>query len=178
MVKCTYTTHPKPLGMTQFSENGTTVYQNGSDLEDSTLNNDKESDFMSLYGSGLSTLVLKIASNELQNKDLTVLLIHLIHSDWRTGRCRLTTQKVAEILGHQVKTLYPSVRRLKDLNLLVPIKDSRTGEKLYIISPFLLKAGSGRARGFLLKTYYDAINRNQPDTLETILEDAGCFDEP
>ena len=178
MVKCTYTTHPKPLGMTQFSENGTTVYQNGSDLEDSTLNNDKESDFMSLYGSGLSTLVLKIASNELQNKDLTVLLIHLIHSDWRTGRCRLTTQKVAEILGHQVKTLYPSIRRLKDQNLLVPIKDSRTGERLHIISPFLLKAGSGRARGFLLKTYYDAINRNQPDTLETILEDAGCFDEP
>jgi hypothetical protein len=159
-----YSTHPKPLGMTQFSENGTTVYQNGSDLEDSTFSNDRESDFMSLYESGLLMLISKIASNELQNKDLTVLIIHLIHSNWRTGRCRLTTRKVAEILGHQVKTLYPSIRRLKDQNLLVPIKDSRTGEKLYIVSPFLLKAGSGRTKGYLLKTYYDAINNNQPET--------------
>ena len=166
--------------MTQSSENGTTVYQNDSDLEDSTLDDDKELGFMLLYEAGLSTVVEKIATNELQHKDLTVLMIHVIHSDWRTGRCRLTTQRVAEILGHQVKTLYPSIRRLKDQNLLVPIKDSRTGEKLHIISPFLLKVGSGKARGFLLKTYYDAINRNQPDTLDPDgddLEDTGYFDE-
>ena len=162
--------------MTRSSENGTTVYQNDSDLEDSTLDDDKELGFMLLYEAGLSTLIEKIAANELQHKDLTVLMIHVIHSDWRTGRCRLTTQRVAEILGHQVKTLYPSIRRLKDQNLLVPIKDSRTGEKLHIISPFLLKVGSGKARGFLLKTYYDAINRNQPDTLDPDgddLEDTG-----
>ena len=166
--------------MTRSSENGTTVYQNDSDLEDSTLDDDKELGFMLLYEAGLSTVVEKIATNELQHKDLTVLMIHVIHSDWRTGRCRLTTQRVAEILGHQVKTLYPSIRRLKDQNLLVPIKDSRTGEKLHIISPFLLKVGSGKARGFLLKTYYDAINRNQPDTLDPDgddLEDTGYFDE-
>jgi len=170
--------------MTQFSENGTTVYQNAPseslDLADSTLKDDKESDFMLLYEAGLSTLVEKIATSKLQHKDLTVLVIHVIHSDWRTGRCRLTLQKVAEILGHQVKTLYPSIRRLKDQNLLVPIKDSRTGEKLYIISPFLLKVGSGKARGFLLKTYYDAINKNQPDTSHPAgddLEDAGWADE-
>ena len=166
--------------MTQSSENGTTVYQNGSDLEDSTLEDGKESDFILLYEAGLSTLIEKIAANELQHKDLTVMVIHIIHSDWRTGRCRLTLQRVAEILGHQVKTLYPSIRRLKDQNLLVPIKDSRTGEKLHIISPFLLKAGSGKARGFLLKTYYDAINKNQPDILQPDgddSEDSGWADE-
>jgi hypothetical protein len=174
--------------MTRFSENGTTVYQNESDLrageidlEDSTLDDNKESGFMLLYESGFSTVVSKIAANELQHKDLTVLMIHVIHSDWRTGRCRLTTQRVAEILGHQVKTLYPSLKRLKNQNLLVPIKDSRTGERLYIISPFLLKVGSGKARGFLLKTYYDAINKNQPDTSHPDgdnSEDPGYYDEP
>jgi hypothetical protein len=166
--------------MTQSSENGTTVYQNGSDLEDSTLEDGKESGFMLLYEAGFSTLVEKIATNELQHKDLTILMIHVIHSDWRTGRCRLTLQRVAEILGHQVKTLYPSIRRLKDQNLLVPIKDSRTGEKLYIISPFLLKVGSGKARGFLLKTYYDAINKNQPDIPQPDgddFEDLGYYNE-
>jgi hypothetical protein len=187
MIGCVYTTHPKPLGMTQSSENGTTVYQNGSDLracevdlEDSTLEDDKELGFTSLYDPGLLDIIAKIVGNKLQHRDLTVLIIHVIHSDWRTGRCRLTTQKVAEILGYQVKTLYPSIRRLKDQNLLVPIKDSRTGEKLYIISPFLLKVGSGKARGFLLKTYYDAINKNQPDTSHPAgddLEDSSYYDE-
>ena len=166
--------------MTRSTENGTTVYQNDSDLEDPTLDDDKESGFMLLYEAGLSTVVEKIATDELQHKDLTVLMIHVSHSDWRTGRCRLTTQRVAEILGHQVKTLYPSLKRLKNQNLLVPIKDSRTGERLYIISPFLLKVGSGRARGFLLKTYYDAINKNQPDIPQPDgddFEDLGYYNE-
>ena len=64
---------------------------------------------------------------------------------------------------------------------MVPIKDSRTGERLYIISPFLLKVGSGRSRGFLLKTYYDAINKNQPDIPQPDgddLEDPGYYSEP
>ena len=82
--------------MTRSSENGTTVYQNDSDLEDPTLDDDKESGFMLLYEAGLSTVVEKIATDELQHKDLTVLMIHVSHSDWRTGRCRLTTQMVAE----------------------------------------------------------------------------------
>lgn len=173
--------------MTQFSENGTTVYQNGLDLqacevdlEDSMLEDDKELGFTLLYNSGLSDIASKIASGNLQHRDLTVLMIHVIHSDWRTGRCRLTTQRVAEILGHQVKTLYPSLKRLKNQNLLVPIKDSRTGEKLHIISPFLLKVGSGQARGFLLKTYYDAINKNQPDIPQPAgdnVEDSSYYDE-
>jgi hypothetical protein len=180
MIGCVYTTHPKPLGMTQFSENGTTVYQNGSDLEDSTLEDDKELGFTLLYDSGLSDVVAKIASGNLQHRDLTVLIIHIIHSDWRTGRCRLTTQKAAEILGYQVKTLYSSLKRLKAQSLLVPIKDSRTGERLHVISPFLFKVGSGKARGFLLKTYYDAINKNQPDTSHPDgdnLEDSSYYDE-
>lgn len=156
--------------MTQSSQNGTTVYQNDLDLEDSRLDDDKQPNFTLLYEAGLSDLVSRVAGNKLQNKDLTILIIYIIHSDWRTGRCRLTLQKVGEILGRQVKTLYASLKRLKSQNLLVPIRDSRTGESLYIISPFLLKVGSGKARGFLLRTYYDAINSNQPETLH--LEDS------
>ena len=184
MVKSWWTTFSRHLGMTRFDKNGSTVYQNDPgeelDLEDSSLQDDETSLFSVLYYDGMMRVAELVASKDLQNRDVVILMIYLAAADWRTGRCRLTTQRVAEILGHQVKTWYPSIRRLKDQNLLVPIKDSRTGEKLHIISPFLLKVGSGKARGFLLKTYYDAINRNQPDTLDPDgddLEDTGYFDE-
>jgi hypothetical protein len=163
-----FSVHPKPLGMTQSSQNGTTVYQNAPeesfDLEDSGSESDSNLGVRVMYEAGLLSLVSKVVSNELQCRDLVVMMVYLSHSDWRTGRCRLTIHKVAKILSRHVKTLYPAIRRLKLQNLLVPVEDPRTGEVFHIISPFLLKAGSNKARGYLLKTYYDAINNNQPET--------------
>lgn len=152
--------------MTQFSENGSTVYQNAlaqeMHLEDSTFDFDDSTKFLSLYVDGLLSLISDITEGSIQSRDLVVLIIHIIHSDWRTGRCRLTVKRVSEMLNRKPVTLYPSIKRLKTSGLMVPIKDSRTGEKLYIISPHLLKIGSAQARGFLLKTYYEAIKNNQP----------------
>ena len=167
--------------MTGFTQNCSTMYQNGSTLEEtgrrktstpeetgrretSTPEEDDfdDSNFIVLRQSGLMDFVSMVSQGKLQNRDLIVLMIYVIHTDWRTGRCRITAGRVSEILGYQLRTLYPSVKRLKEQDLLVPIKDSRTGEKLHLVSPHFMRAGSGRAKGFLLKTYYDAICRNKP----------------
>jgi hypothetical protein len=154
--------------MTRFDKNGTTVYQNDPgqelDLEDSSLQDDESGDFSVLYDDGMMLVAQLVASKDLQNRDAVVLMIYLANADWRTGRCRLHIDKVTEVLGLKVATLWPSVKRLQKANLLVPIRDPKTCERLHIVSPFLLKAGSGKARGYLLKTYYDAINNNQPET--------------
>jgi hypothetical protein len=158
--------NPKPTGMTQFGKNGSTVYQNTPvqemHLEDPSFDHEDSTKFLGFYIDGLSSLIADITAGKLQSRDLVVLIIHVIHSDWRTGRCRLTISKLSEILERKPVTLYPSIKRLKACKLLVPIKDSRTGEKLYIVSPHLLKIGSAQARGFLLKTYYEAIKSNEP----------------
>jgi hypothetical protein len=184
MVKSWWTTFSRHLGMTRFDKNGSTVYQNDPseefDLEDSSLQDDETSLFSVLYCDGMMRVAELVASKDLQNRDAVILLIYLAAADWRTGRCRLHIDKVAEVLGHKIATLWPSVKRLQRANLLVPIRDPKTCEKLHIVSPLLLKAGSGRARGFLLKTYYDAINKNQPDIPQPDgddLEDTGYFDE-
>ena len=170
--------------MTRLEKNGTTVYQNDPgqelDLEDSSLQDDEASGFSVLYSDGMMRVAELVASKDLQNRDAVVLMIYLANADWRTGRCRLHIDKVGEVLGLKIATLWPSVKRLQRAKLLVPIKDPKTCERLHIVSPFLLKAGSGKARGFLLKTYYDAINRNQPDIPQPDgddLEDPGWADE-
>lgn len=180
-----HTFHPRPLGMTQSSENGTTVYQNAPgeslDFEDSTLKDSSTDKFISLYADKLLSVVSHIAAKRLINRDFIILMVYIIHSDWRTGRCRLTVKKIGEILGHKVQTVQPCIKRLVKQNLIVPVEDRKTGEKLYIISPFLLKVGSGQSRGFLLKTYYDAINKNQPDIPQPdgdTLDDPDYYDEP
>ena len=170
--------------MTGLEKNGTTVYKNDSgqepDFEDSSLQDDESNGFSVLYDEGMMRVAELVASKDLQNRDAVVLMIYLANADWRTGRCRLHIDKVGEVLGLKIATLWPSVKRLQKVNLLVPVKDPRTCERLHIISPFLLKAGSGRAKGFLLKTYYDAINKNQPDIPQPDgddLEDSGWADE-
>lgn len=158
--------------MTGLTQNCSTTYQNAQDWEEtgrretSTPEEEfEDSNFIVLRQSGLMDFISRISQGKLQNRDLIVLMIYVIHTDWRTGRCRITAGKVSEILGHQLRTLYPSIKRLKEENLLIPIKDSRTGEKLHLVSPYFMRAGSGRAKGFLLKSYYDAVGRNKPTDL-------------
>jgi hypothetical protein len=47
---------------------------------------------------------------------------------------------------------------------MVPFIDKRTGEKAHIIHPGLLVCGSGKQRGFLLKSFIEAIEANRPRT--------------
>lgn len=159
-------THPKPIGMTGFRKNGTTTNQNGPgpslDLEDLGLKRDEDPDFMFVYKAGIIDLISKVKEKKLLNRDLIVLFAYLTHTDWKTGRCRLTPKKGAEMLGYKVQTIQPCIKRLKKEHLIVPIQDSRTGERLSLISPYILKAGSSQSRNYLVKVYHDAIKENEP----------------
>jgi len=163
--------------MTQFSQNGTTMYQNAPgydpDLDDSDFKDKDGQGFILLYKSGVTSLTKMVTEGKLLNRDIRVLLVYIHHVDWRNGRCRLTVQKAAEIIGYKVATLQTCVKRLKKVGLLVPIKDSKTGERLLIVSPYIIKVGSSQSRGYLAKLYHEAIAENEPWKSHPTLSPAG-----
>lgn len=132
---------------------------------------ENEGAFVIFLASGLKELFSLMAKGELSGKDISVLAIYSAYADWRTGRCRLTVEGLGQILGHKKATLYPSLRRLKARQLLVPARDPRTKERYFIVNPYLLRAGSGRARGFLIKSFNEAIQKNLPDTPDDLTPD-------
>jgi hypothetical protein len=133
-----------------------------SDLEPFIEDFEQESQYLILLKEGLARAVWMVTVGFLTPKDFVVLMTYIQFADWRTGRCRCSIEKLEEILERKRVTLYPSIKRLKQQKLIVPFRDQRTGEKLHLISPELLKAGSGARRGYLLKTYYEAIKSNEP----------------
>lgn len=150
-----------PLGFTLDSTSlpvKAPVFETEPFIEDA----EQESPYLVLFIHGLSRVIWMVTAGVLTAKDFVVLMVYIQFADWRTGRCRCSMEKLEQILERKKVTIYPSIKRLKEQKLIVPIKDGRTGEKLYLVSPELLKAGSGSRRGFLLKTYYEAIRSNEP----------------
>lgn len=157
----------RPTGMTGLGENCSTANQNGLSgpeeeewLDDLGAEHDETGSFFNIYTKGFEWFLRLIAQNKLQNKDLIVFMVYAASADWRTGRSRLTIDRVAKILDQSRTALYPSIRRLKKQFLIVPIKDRRTGEGLIIVSPVFFKAGSPKVKGYMLRTYFDAIKKN------------------
>lgn len=130
--------------------------------DESFADSQDQSKFFRLGSYDLEVLIQLVAKRKLLNSDITVLLAFISLTDWRSGRCRARLAKVAELLGKPASTISISVKRLKDHGLMVPFIDKRTGEKLHIIHPGLLICGSGKQRGFLLKSFTEAINENMP----------------
>ena len=157
----------RPVGTTESGENCSTANQNGlpepegedwfNDLE---VRYDESGSFFNIHTKGFELFLRLISEDRLQNKDLIVFMVYAASADWRTGRSRLTVEKVAATLRQSKATIYPSIRRLKKEYLLVPIENRRTGELLTIVSPLFFKAGSPKVRGYTLRVYFDAIRKN------------------
>jgi hypothetical protein len=118
--------------------------------------------FFRLGSYDLEILIQLVAKRMLLHSDIVVLFAFISLTDWRSGRCRARLAKVGELLNKPVSTISVSVKRLKDHGLMVPFIDKRTGEKLHIIHPGLLICGSGKQRGFLVKSFMEAVNENRP----------------
>jgi DNA-binding transcriptional ArsR family regulator len=118
--------------------------------------------FLKLHIDELHFLLKLIAFKNIEHRDLAVFLAYVSLTEPRSGRCRASALKVAEDLNVTPSTVHRSLKRLREANLIVRHLDKRTGERVLLINPYLLSAGSPQQRGLLIKNYSEAIEANNP----------------
>lgn len=101
-----------------------------------------------------------IQKGTLQHRDLTVLLIYVCRSDWKTGRVRYSAELAANELGVTKSYIYQSLRRLSASFLLIPFQDKQTGERMRLVNPYLVKCGGNKSRPYLIRVFEEAANGN------------------
>lgn len=119
--------------------------------------------FVKLHLDELDHLFHLLSFKNIQPRDVCVLLAYVSFTDQRTGRCRVTAEKIAGKLGIPTSNVYPAVKRLRDAQLLVRGIDKRTGEKIHLVNPYLFSGGSLQQRGFMIKIYNEAIDSCSDD---------------
>ena len=126
--------------------------------------------FAKLYIRELCEFIDLFVEKKLQPRDLLFAAVMVSRIEWRSGRCRTTVARAAEILKIHKTQALSSMRRLKSFNLIVPAVDTQTGEKYHIVNPWLICMGSPRLVGYMRKLFMDAIQDNHSSQI-TIHED-------
>ena len=158
-----------------FELRGNTLEAEGS--EHSWRKSDLEDSFISLYDTGVENLFRLLASGTLHPKDISVLLAFIYFTNWKTGRCKCTIDAVGKKLGRSRSNLYQSIKRLKQAGLMVTVKFEATGERVNLMSPYLLRVGGPRSRGYV-KTLYDKAISDKPEANTLDVEDETLDLEP
>lgn len=146
-----------------------------------------------MYGNfvKLSTIkILEVAhltkDSKIFGRDLSVLMVALHFCNWKTGKARFTVKRLSEVLETAPSNIRASMKRLRVCGLLVEAED-RDGTQYFIPNPKIFVCSTGKARGLLLRTYYEAVYGKdfkdciQDPELETFMmdpEDSFIQDEP
>jgi len=149
----------------------------GPEPDHSRRRSDSEESFISLYDTGVETIFKLLASDTLHPKDVSVLLAFMYFTNWKTGRCKCTVDAIGKKLGRSRSNLYQSIKRLKQAGLMATVKFEATGERVYLMSPYLLRVGGPKSRGYI-KMLYDKAISDKPEANTLDVEDETLDLEP
>lgn len=121
--------------------------------------------FIKLMNARLSIIFGLARNKEINGRDMFVLLACLHFTNWKTGKSRTTTKKLSDLLGTAQPNIRGSFRRLKACGLIAEVED-RDGTPYMIPHPKLFECASGKARGLLLKAYYDQVFGEDADSIQ------------
>jgi len=112
--------------------------------------------FLRLMNERLPVIFSLIQAKKVSGRDILVLLVCLHFTSWKTGKCRVATKKISELLGTALPNVRGSMRRLKACGLITDAVDT-SGIPYMIPHPKLFECSAGKARGLLLKNYYAGV---------------------
>ena len=117
----------------------------------------KHSDFALFHLIESKKLVKLVKNRELQPRDFAVLFAIMTQCDVKTGEIRFMVKTLSEQINMNPTSFSNSLKRLK-ANFLVATIVKHSGDKYYLINPYLFSVGRRQKWGHLLKTFTEAVN--------------------
>lgn len=118
--------------------------------------------FVMIGTESLAELAKLVADKALMWRDIGILLTMIQLTDWRNGKCRATMAGIAEETGCNQSVVIHSVSRLKKAKIIAPAREIKTRVKVHLINPRLVKYGTGKRRGYLIRKFAEAAFANSP----------------
>jgi predicted transcriptional regulator len=104
----------------------------------------------------LETLLDAVAKRDLQLRDLSVLVALVAHMD-RSGRVRVTGAALAEKLDINHSTCISSMTRLRQQQVIARVFDKASGERYFLVNPFIFSVGGPQRRNHLWAQFKAAV---------------------
>lgn len=117
----------------------------------------KHSDFAFFHLIESRKLVELLKNRTLQPRDFAVLFAMMTQCDVKTGEVRFMIKTLSEQIDMNPASFSNSLKRLKE-NLLVATVVKHSGDKYYLINPYLFSVGRRQKWGLLLKAFTEAVN--------------------
>jgi hypothetical protein len=118
---------------------------------------DGDENFVMVHQRDLDSAIALIAERRLELRDAAVFLVLLNYVNWRSGRAHVTTKYIAERLNVKLPVAVSAITRLKKENLVSRAVDSRTGERFFLINPYLASVGGPQRRGHLWQQFQESL---------------------
>jgi hypothetical protein len=114
---------------------------------------DGDENFVMVHQRDLDSTIALIGERRLELRDAAVFLVLMNYVNWRSGRASVTTKYIAERLQIKLPVAVSAISRLKKENLVSRVIDPRTGERYFLINPFLASVGGPQRRGHLWQQF-------------------------
>lgn len=121
------------------------------------FDDNKHSDFAFFHLIESKNLIKLLKDRKLQPRDFAVLFAIMSQCNTKTGEIRFMVKTLAQQIDMNPTSFSNSLKRLKE-NFLIATVLSHSGDKFYLINPYLFSVGRKQKWGHLLKLFTEAIN--------------------
>lgn len=121
------------------------------------FDDNKHSDFAFFHLIESRNLIKLLKDRKLQPRDFAVLFAIMSQCNTKTGEIRFMVKTLAQQINMNPTSFSNSLKRLKE-NFLIATVLSYSGDKFYLINPYLFSVGRKQKWGHLLKLFTEAVN--------------------
>lgn len=123
---------------------------------------DGDENFVMVHQRDLDSTIALIGERRLELRDAAVFLVLLNYVNWRSGRAHVSAKYIAERLNIKLPVCVSAITRLRKENLISRVIDDRTGERYFLINPFLASVGGPKRRGHLWVQFEESLEGRLP----------------